>query len=404
MSTPLRFGPLLRALRVDRGWSLRDLGERIQFNRGYIGKVEQGEKFPDRQFASLADPALDAEGALIEAWQAEADERRKTEQVGRLLTASVKDSLRLLSTPGEQLLLPGIEQGARSLAVNYLSRPPGPMLQSAVELRSEVIRRLRQHDYRPNELADMYVVLGRIQGVLAYAALDLGDADGAMVHANAAWTCAERASDNELRAWVRGTQSLIARFNSDYASALNYVLDGLSWPTPGTGRLRLLCGLAQCRANLGDSAGANAALDQAQHERELLTSTDSFDGLFTFSEAKQHYYAGSSLIWLPKAADAERAVREARQAIETWEGETPEARSLDDEALAHVYQATAHLQLDELDASYAALRPILDLPEERQISWIKKRMGRIEGMLSAERYHGSSLADELREEIRSYAA
>ncbi|WP_416901633.1 helix-turn-helix domain-containing protein [Micromonospora echinospora] len=404
MSAPIRFGQLLRELRADRGWSLRDLGEKIQFNRGYIGKVEQGEKFPDRQFAELADPALAAHGALIDAWQAEAEERRKSERVGRLLTASVKDSLQLMTTPDEQLLLPEIDQGARSLAVDYLAKPPGPMLQAAVELRSEVIRRLRQHHYRPHELADMYVMLGRIQGVLAYAALDLGDADGAMVHANAAWTCAERASDNELRAWVRGTQSLIARFNTDYNSALTYVLDGLSWPTTGTGRLRLLCGLAQCRANLGDSNGANAALDQAQHEREALTSTDSVQGLFTFSEAKQHYYAGSSLIWLPGAADAERAIREARQAIEMWESETPEARSLDDEALAHVYQATAHLQLNELDATSTALRPILDLPEDRQISWIKKRMDRIAGMLSAEKYHGSSLAKDLREEIRSYAA
>ena len=54
------FGGTLRELRVGRGWSLRDLGERIRFNRGYIGKVEQGEKFPDRQFAELANRALGA--------------------------------------------------------------------------------------------------------------------------------------------------------------------------------------------------------------------------------------------------------------------------------------------------------------------------------------------------------
>ncbi|WP_245730129.1 hypothetical protein [Micromonospora pallida] len=98
-----------------------------------------------------------------------------------------------------------------------------------------------------------------------------------------------------------------------------------------------------------------------------MTTTDSVDGLFTFSEAKQRYYAGSSLIWLPGTADAERAVGEASQAIRIWETESPEARSLDDEALAHVYQATVHLHLGELDATVAALRPILDLPEDRKI-------------------------------------
>ena len=45
------FGAQLRRLRAERSWSLRDLADRITYNRGYIGKVEQGEKFPDRQFA-----------------------------------------------------------------------------------------------------------------------------------------------------------------------------------------------------------------------------------------------------------------------------------------------------------------------------------------------------------------
>ena len=35
------------------------------------------------------------------------------------------------------------------------------------------------------------------------------------------------ASDPELIMWVRGTQSLIARFNGDYGIALDYVRDGL---------------------------------------------------------------------------------------------------------------------------------------------------------------------------------
>jgi hypothetical protein len=112
-------------------------------------------------------------------------------------------------------------------------------------------------------------------------------------------------------------------------------------------------------------------------------------GIFEFSEAKQHYYAGSSLIWLNGAADAERAAREAAEAIAMWTQEPPESRSLDDEALAHVYQGTAYLQLGQLDAATHAVRPILDLPPERQISWIRKRLARFAGMLRGEPYTGS---------------
>jgi hypothetical protein len=31
----------------------------------------------------------------------------------------------------------------------------------------------RQYQYRPDELADLYLIIGRLQGVLAYSALDL---------------------------------------------------------------------------------------------------------------------------------------------------------------------------------------------------------------------------------------
>lgn len=95
---------------------------------------------------------------------------------------------------------------------------------------------------------------------------------------------------------MRGAQSLIARFGTNYAHARNYVLDGLRHQPRGTGRIRLHAGYAQCQANLGDSRGANAALNLALTEREHLTSDDSMAGIFEFSEAKQHYYAGSSLI------------------------------------------------------------------------------------------------------------
>jgi transcriptional regulator with XRE-family HTH domain len=398
------FGSLLRSMRSGHGWSLRDLAERISFNRGYIGKIEQGEKFPERQFAELADRALDADGMLVTAWEADRERRTEAEQFGRLLIASTRDSLRLIAGHDERMDLDDLDDAARRLAVDYLSSPPVPMLQQAVELRSEALRRLRQHQYRPGELADLYLIVGRLQGVLAYSALDLGDPTAAMTHADAALTCADNADDNELRAWVRGTQSLIARFNGDYDRAMTYVVDGLRYRMHGTGRLRLLCGYAQCHANLGNSLDTNRALNRALNEREQLSSTDSLGGIYEFSEAKQHYYAGSSLIWLDGGPDAERATQEAGEAIAIWEREPPETRSLDDEALAHVYQATGHLQLGQLDAATAAIRPILDLPAERQISWIRKRLARFAGMLRDEPYGNAHEAADLRDEIQALAA
>ncbi len=77
-------------------------------------------------------------------------------------------------------------------------------------------------------------------------------------------------------------------------------------------------------------------------------------------------------------------------------------RSLDDEALAHIYKATALVKLDEVDGAIAALRPIFDLPPERRISWIGKRMRRIGDMLDTPRYAKSPVAVSLRDEIFAY--
>jgi len=401
-SDPTHFGSAVRKLRVGREWSLRDLGERIRFNRGYIGKVEQGDKFPDRQFAELADRALGANGSLVAAWRDTAEERRKALATGRMLTASTKDSLKMIAAVEESMDLTDLEQATTRLSIAYLGTAPAPMLHSAVELRGDVLRRLRSRQYRPNELADLYQIAGRLQGVLAYAALDLGDSAVAMTHADAALVCAENSGDRELRAWARGTQSLVARFDSNYSQALASVTDGLAHSAASASRLRLICGYAQCKANLGDSAGSNRALDQVQHEREKLIPRASERGIFDFSEAKQHYYAGSSLIWLDEASDADRAVREASEAIRLWENGSEEDRSLDDEALARVYQGTAYLKVGKLDEAAAAIRPVLDLPPERRISWINKRIGRMADILGAKRFTGTRKAEQLRAEIRAF--
>jgi hypothetical protein len=202
---------------------------------------------------------------------------------------------------------------------------------------------------------------------------------------------------------VRGTQSLITRFAGDYPRALAYAVDGLEHADTGTARVRLLCGLAQCHANMGDASGTRAALDAAATAREHATGTDDLPGLFAFSAAKQAYYSGSSLIWLTGKADARRALAEAQRALTLWSTADPRDRSQDDQALAHVYAATACLLLGDLDSAAAWLAPILDLPADRRISWIGKRLARVDAMLAAQPYASAALGVDTRERIAALA-
>jgi transcriptional regulator with XRE-family HTH domain len=398
------FPELLREWRLAAHMSLADLAQRVRYDRTSLHHYETGRRPAPLSVAEAADEATGANGALVEQWHREDAERREAAAAHRIRAAALAMSRDL--TALADLDISELQEGVSATAVDYLASPPAPMMDRAHVLRGEAFERLRSGHHRPQDRSDLYVAAGRLSGVLSYALLDMGDADEALEHATAAGRCAEFAGDAELAAWVAGTKSLIARFQGDYGRALEYVRDGYQWVGhgQGTGEARLRCGEAQCLANLGDSRAANAALDGAEQARERIRRPDSLSGLFGFSRAKQSYYAGSSLIWLQGGHDAERAAREATAAIELWEAGPVEERSLDDERLAHIYLATARVQLDDVEGAADAIRPVLSLPVEEQISWIVKRAERLAGMLSAPRYAGNQTAAETVEAINALAA
>lgn len=394
-----RFPALLREAHAASGLSYRQLGDAAFVSRSHVHNIATGKRVPDRRFAEAVDIALGADGRLVAAFEADEAERLEEAATRKTLAASLAASRDLIDLA--EMDLDQIHAGVAETAVDYLSTAPGPMLHRTNALRTDVLGRLRDHRHGVNERKDLLVAAGRLSGVLAYAALDLGDPHAALEHARAGARCAQAAGDLELLMWMRGTQSLIARFNGDYGVALDYVRDGLQYAgeVPGTGKARLLSGEAQCLANLGDSVGANRTLDAAERAHEAVRQPDSLAGLFEFSHTKRLYYSGSSLIWLEGGADAQRAERDALAAITSWQQMPPEQRSLDDERLAHVYVATARVQLGDIEGAAEVMRPILTLPPEAQISWINKRAGRVASMLSAPEYATSTAATELRDAI-----
>lgn len=46
MDTNAQIGQLLKDLREDRGWSLRDLGMTVGTNKTYLGDIELGKRNP----------------------------------------------------------------------------------------------------------------------------------------------------------------------------------------------------------------------------------------------------------------------------------------------------------------------------------------------------------------------
>ena len=69
---------------------------------------------------------------------------------------------------------------------------------------------------------------------LAYMAVNLGRFHSARAYAVEALSLAEHVTDDELKAWVRGTQSFAEYYTGNYRQALEYAVDGQRYAGTGS--------------------------------------------------------------------------------------------------------------------------------------------------------------------------
>ncbi|WP_329109739.1 helix-turn-helix transcriptional regulator [Micromonospora sp. NBC_01699] len=82
------FGSALRRLRNERGLSLRGLSMLVNYDFGYLGQLERGERSPTSKVANACDKALDANGILIDEYERAAlDDGMQRRTVLRALSA-----------------------------------------------------------------------------------------------------------------------------------------------------------------------------------------------------------------------------------------------------------------------------------------------------------------------------
>ncbi|MFE3443509.1 helix-turn-helix domain-containing protein [Nocardia sp. NPDC059180] len=395
---PNRIGQALRRIRTVRGLSLRELAGLVFCDHSYLSNVEAGRRWPrDRGWAERVDRALNAGGELTRAWDQDQAEQAKRSDTLRALDIARRESEALLIAP-DGADLDSISDDIVDISTKARHESYDATLRHAMNLRTELVRRVKSGAYRPDEIRDLYVALGRVCGVLSYLTLDLGQADMAKVHAQAAFSLGDRAEHDQLRAWSRGTQALAHRFTKDFEQAKNVAEDGLRYvnASTGTSEPRLLCSLAASVANLGDSARAVELLDQADRVRDSA-GPDEIPGLFTFTAAKQIYYHGFSLMWSDDERVLKRSAKASELAIDAWQVQ----RSPGDEILSQIYLATARARLGDLDGSIAAVNPVLVNPISAHFSWVRKRLSQLAGLLG-EHFPDSAVATEMRATLDGY--
>jgi hypothetical protein len=400
-------GNVLRELRRSRGLSLRQLAGLTYCDHSQLGNIEAGRRWPkDRGWIERTDIVLGGGGVLVAAWDADQQRIAQAANLTRLLDQAHRDSKALLTAP-DGAALDDIQSGIVEISTNTRREPYETTLAQASQLRVELARRVRETVWqRPEQLRELYIALSRVCGVLSYITLDLGQSDTALVHARAAYTLADKANHDDLRVWARGTEALALRFAKDFQLARDVALDGLRFAdgVTGTAKARLLCSLAASTSNLGDTVTAARLLNQADEARDGA-GPDEVPGLFTFTETKQTYYHGFTLMWAEKPGALGQSVKASTDAISEWQSERAPGASLDsstgDEMLTHIYLATANARLGELDASIAAVQPVLDLPITAHFSWVRKRLHQLDGLL-AKHFPDSQVAADARTTLQAY--
>ena len=313
-----------------------------------------------------AEKALDPPG-----WSAEAG------LIARAATEAVDFGVWADGSSVGPITLEQLQQDVRRIARDYLTQPPAPLLHRTLRHRRRVFTLLERRS-RPAQARELYLLAGRLCGLAAWMIGDLGYSAEADTNARIAWLCADLADHPALRGWVRATQSKLAYWDGRPLMSAQLAEDGLRQGVRDSGRV-LLAGLAaRGWAKDGATDRARASLTLLSAEREALDTDDEVGGVWGFSEAQQHYLAGTTHLWL---REYEQAARTADRAVWLYEIAAPEERFYGAESLALLDSAIAHVQTGDLTEAAHRLVPVLELPPEKRVTLITSRVADVRRVL-----------------------
>jgi tetratricopeptide (TPR) repeat protein len=328
-----------------------------------------------------------------------------TSDMGRIVRDASSGSLDFLSWAEADRVAPSVLEHISSelqrIATEYVHRPMPPLFRDLIDLRDSTFRLLRERPH-PKQARELFFVGGVVCTLLAHASQNLGHSSAARIQAATAWACAEQADHGDLRAWVRGTQALIAEWSDAHEQAVAFTREAHTYARSTESRVRLAAIEARTLARAGDANGAIVALEFARRIRNTIGRADSlaeYGGILTFPYVKQQYYAGSTLALAGRYESAERTALEAIQIYEAG----PEAqRSYGDLALARVDIAVARSELGDVDGALVELQPVFDLPPDQRIRQIANGLDRLRRHLTQDRYRECVAAQALRDQIAAF--
>jgi transcriptional regulator with XRE-family HTH domain len=290
------------------------------------------------------------------------------------------------------------------LARTYILTQPAEIFGELVLVRDRVYRLLARRAY-PAQQAHLYLLAGQACGLLASASMEMGCHSAAAEQTRAAWVYAEIIGHNGLKAWLRGTQALIAFWSGNPYETMQLAKAGREYLHGGTGFVRLCNIESRAWAYLGDHRETQNVISLGHHARDHAAMTDELHDLvggeFGFDEARQSFCNAGAWVQVGKPA---LAVQAAERALRLYTSDAERDRRYGGAASTRLEMTDGYLAKHELDAADAALEPVISTPTNTGVAHLFARLSDICKTLDSPLYRNSREARELAERIRSYPA
>ncbi|NEC68260.1 helix-turn-helix transcriptional regulator [Streptomyces sp. SID9727] len=284
-STPSHFGPELRRLRVEANLSLRGLSAALNYDKGYLSKVERGERSASPELARRCDAFLGANGELqrlvTDAESTDTTARslphpgRRTvlaAGTGSVLDLGLKLGGRTAPTAVEPLFLSFQAQFDQLRTLGQSTAPN--VLLPLLEIQTRLVAGLAAGASSATR-APTLVLASRFAEFTGWMAQEAGNTPAALGWTGEAVELAGAGGDSHLGSYALVRRALVTFYDGDAASTIALARRAQGRHLPP--RIRGLAAQreAQGHALLGAERDCLRGLDNA---RELLQSNEADSG------------------------------------------------------------------------------------------------------------------------------
>ena len=290
-----------------------------------------------------------------------------------------------------------LARSTTSLASAHTQVPAKSLLSQVLRLHRRTQDLLESTRPRPRHTRELL----RIDAdLLAHAAVIFGDVNldhHAEQYATAALMLAREAGANEAFAWY--AQAKTARWQDRLIEAADFARQGYEASPHTPMKTQLAWYEANAAALLGDKTRALQAVKRAEQSAETIHDSPTDRSVWSFPTERHALFA---LAVATRTGDPDGALQAAEMADTAWAAGAPVAPA--NWAQIRVGTGVAHLLKGDLEGTAEQLAQLLTLDPGMRLTTVTRYVADLDRRLSHPRYRNTSLAVQLRAQIRDFNA